>query len=1083
VADILVVDDVATNRDLVSTLLRYAGHAPREASNGREALQAVEERIPDLVVCDILMPGMDGYEFVRQLRAAARTASIRVVFYTATFLEHEALALAHACGVRHVITKPSEPEEILRIVAAELSQPMEAQSITPPSEEFDRTHLQIVTDKLAQKVHELQDLNSRVTTQLQELRRQTAEREKAELLLRLEHAVSLALANAQDMHEGVVAVLQIMCETLCWHLGRYWSANPDAGTLHLAGQWQAREVPDAVAQDVGAQSLNKGEGLAGTVWASATPLWSEDLAGDPRVARKSLTGKGYFGTACLFPVMAGPEVLGVLALLHRKPHMHDERLDVLGRAIGHQVGQFLQRRSAQQALRLSEHFLRTTLDALLEHIAVLDGQGRILSVNTAWRDFVRRHGNTSLHLPEGASYLDAAADEEGAGLRESIQAVLSLRSNMVAQDFPCTSSRGQHWFLGRVSRFDEEGAPRVVLAFEDITERVLAEQKVERMHRVSTIKAEINALIIRVKTPDELFQEACRIAVETGKLHRAWVMAMEAGSQEIRLAGAHGDGPEASYVRMVIDDVRANFKPGDARFDRLMVQRQPLIENDVSASGWMMLRDAAVASGSRSMVALPLVVGEESRAALILYASEAGFFDAQEMKLLTELANDMSFALNVLAQAEQLNRLAFYDSLTGHANGMLFNERLAQAMGSAGTGVRRLALAVIDIDHFKSFNDTFGRRAGDVLLRITGNRLADAVGNRQKIARVGPDQFGVMVERPPEGVELLRQLGELYQRVFEAPFEIDGQSLRVTAHMGVSVFPDDGDGVEMIFRNAESAVRGAQATKERVLFYDARMTEIVAEKLALELRLRAALSSDEFLLLYQPKVESVSRRIVGAEALIRWNNPELGLVSPALFVPLMEETGLIREVGAWIFRRALEDRAAWKARGLNPPRVAVNLSPIQLRARDFIEVIESAFADVPTDAGIDVEVTESALVDGIDEILVRLQALRRRGMEIAIDDFGTGYSSLAYLSRLPVQILKIDQAFVANMLSDPNAHTLVATMISLAHALQLKVVAEGVETPDQARVLTELGCDQLQGYLIARPMGFEDWALQMSGTR
>jgi EAL domain-containing protein (putative c-di-GMP-specific phosphodiesterase class I) len=260
------------------------------------------------------------------------------------------------------------------------------------------------------------------------------------------------------------------------------------------------------------------------------------------------------------------------------------------------------------------------------------------------------------------------------------------------------------------------------------------------------------------------------------------------------------------------------------------------------------------------------------------------------------------------------------------------------------------------------------------------------------------------------------------------------------------------------------------------------MTERIGEKLALENKLRQALENEQFVLHYQPQVDTVTRRIESVEALIRWQSPELGLVPPLQFIPLLEETGLILEVGAWALRRAVLDHRTWMEQGLPAPRIAVNVSPIQLRKRDFVASVEEAMRLGAVPPGIDLEITESLVMEDIEANMKKLEALRVLGMSIAIDDFGTGYSSLAYLARLPVHSLKIDRSFIITMLKDPATMTLVSTIISLAHSFNLKVVAEGVDAEEQAEVLKRLGCDAMQGYLFSKPVSFDEMTVLL-GSR
>jgi diguanylate cyclase len=443
------------------------------------------------------------------------------------------------------------------------------------------------------------------------------------------------------------------------------------------------------------------------------------------------------------------------------------------------------------------------------------------------------------------------------------------------------------------------------------------------------------------------------------------------------------------------------------------------------------------------------------------------------MKLLLELAGDVAFARNHLAQEQQLNYLAYYDSLTDLANSVLFQDRLEQYVSAAAVARDRLALMLIDLSRFKTINDTQGRHAGDALLKQVAARLRTCVQDAAQLARVSADHFAVLIPGVKGENDAIRTFEECYEQCFGEPFLLDGENVHVSAVAGIALYPNDGLTAELLNGNAEAALRRAKGGRDRVLFYNQRMTDAVAEKVALENKLRLALERNEFVLHYQPKINLETERIEGVEALIRWNSPDLGLVPPAEFIPLLEDTGLIVEVGHWTLRRAAIDFGAWSAQGLAAPRIAVNVSSVQLRKQDFAALVEQVLSRDAYTPGIDIEITESLLMEDIQASVEKLHALRRLGVIVAIDDFGTGYSSLAYLAKLPVQFLKIDRTFISRMLSDPDVMTLVSTMITLAHALRLKVIAEGVETEDEAKALRHLRCDQIQGYLISPPVPFD----------
>jgi diguanylate cyclase (GGDEF)-like protein/PAS domain S-box-containing protein len=620
--------------------------------------------------------------------------------------------------------------------------------------------------------------------------------------------------------------------------------------------------------------------------------------------------------------------------------------------------------------------------------------------------------------------------------------------------------------------FDQEELRLLMELAGDIAfgiDHIEQEEKVEHLTRVYAVLSGINAAIVRIRDRQELFREACRVAVEGGRFPLAWIATVDRDSNQLRAVAWAGD--ERGFVHLVRPTVEA-IGAGKAGLSAQAIDRRgPVICNDIEAdASAMRYAKEALERGYRSAVALPLEVDGAPIGALVLYAAERGFFDDEEMKLLIELAGDISFALGHLQKAEKLNYLAYYDELTGLANSTLFHERLDQYVSAARGANRRLAVFVLDVDRFKTVNDAFGRQAGDEVLKQIAERLVSRGGDPNRLARLGADHFAGVVPDVHSEDRLARVTELRFQECFGPPYRVAGQELRVSARVGIAIFPNDGTDAASLFRNAEAALKKAKATGERYLFYTKEMSERVADKLSLENKLRQALENEDFVLHYQPKVDVETRKIVGVEALIRWHSPELGLVPPGQFIPLLEETGLILQVGSWALARAARDHRAWVGRKLKAPRVAVNVSQIQLRQRDFVAVVEQAIIDGVAPTGIDLEITESLVMEDVKANIEKLKAVRGLGVRIAIDDFGTGYSSLGYLAQLPVESLKIDRSFIIKMQDDPNAMTLVSTIISLAHSLRLKVVAEGVETEDQAKFLRLLRCDEMQGYLFSKAL-------------
>ncbi|MDE2359343.1 MAG: EAL domain-containing protein [Betaproteobacteria bacterium] len=609
---------------------------------------------------------------------------------------------------------------------------------------------------------------------------------------------------------------------------------------------------------------------------------------------------------------------------------------------------------------------------------------------------------------------------------------------------------------------------RIVGTAQDITERKLAELHIKNLNRIYAVLSQTNALIVRVRERDELFREACRIAVDAGQLPMAWIGIVDRSAQ--RVVPVASDGDVRDFFETAPDAMTEIGTAGPGIVRQAIMQMLPVISNDAQNDPRIVAKAGFRERGINAVCVIPLQRGGEAIGVIALYSRETGFFDEEEMKLLLELAGDIAFALDHIEKSERLDYVAYYDVLTGLPNRSLFSERLTQRLKGAGPEQTRHALVLLDIERFKAVNDSLGRRDGDELLKQVANRLLRCAGDSSRVARFGADHFAMLLPATGSREVVGRALDVQLRACFGEAFAVGGTELRVSARAGIALSPEDGADAETLHRNAEAALKKAKILGEKQLFYTRHMTESAAEKLSLENKLRLALERNEFVLHYQTKVDVRTRRICGVEALMRWQSPELGLVPPAQFIPLMEETGMILEAGEWALRRAALDHRRWQEHGVEAPRIAVNVSPIQLRKPDFVQTVRAAVLREGESCAIDLEITESLIMEDVEDNITKLDAVRAMGVGIAVDDFGTGYSSLNYLAKLPVQTLKIDRAFISAMLDDSNTMLLVSTIVSLAHSLGLRVVAEGVDSERQADVLRGLKCDEMQGYLISRPV-------------
>jgi diguanylate cyclase (GGDEF)-like protein len=439
------------------------------------------------------------------------------------------------------------------------------------------------------------------------------------------------------------------------------------------------------------------------------------------------------------------------------------------------------------------------------------------------------------------------------------------------------------------------------------------------------------------------------------------------------------------------------------------------------------------------------------------------------------LLRSMHYSIERKRYQVQLEHQANYDALTGLPNRNLLHDRLRQAV-YAQRLPRAIAVVFMDLDHFKFVNDSLGHSTGDLLLKAMAERLRTVLREGDTVGRVGGDEFVLILNDQSNEEIIYRAMQRIAASVSE-PITIEGKELYVTCSAGISIYPQDGRDVDTLLKNADAAMyRAKEHGRSNFQFYTSEMNERVNERLALENALRRALERQELALHYQQKVNLKTGQIVGAEALVRWLHPEWGLVRPARFIPLAEETGLIVTIGEWVLREACRQTRAWLDAGLNPGVVSVNLSVRQFRQEGLVRTVSRILEETRLEpAQLEMELTESMVMHNVDAAIAILQGLKQLGVALSVDDFGTGYSSLSYLKDLPIDALKIDRSFVREIGSGAEAEegVLAQAIISLGHALHLKVVAEGVETDAQTRFLRRHGCDEVQGFFYGEPVAPE----------
>lgn len=748
-----------------------------------------------------------------------------------------------------------------------------------------------------------------------------------------------------------------------------------------------------------------------------------------------------------------------------------------------------ERNRTEMALRESEAEFRTLAEAMPQMVWITRADGWKIYFNQQWMDYTGLtlaeslgHGwNKPFHPDDQQRALDAWQQAMATGHTYSLESRLRRADGVyrwwLIRGAPLKDATGNivKWF-GTCTDVHDMKLAELELSH---TNQVLrkSEIRIKYMNRIYAMLRGINSLIVCEHDREILFKEACRIAVDVGEYRMAMIFIVDRSTMKIVPGASMGKDDELlTSINHLLSSSKAASNTMVARAIR---EKKAVVSNDSQSDHQVLLGRKYAEFGVRSMAVMPMIVADEAIGVLALYASEIEHFRDDEMKLLTELTGDIAFGIDHIDKQERLDYLAYYDVLTGIANRSLFLERMTQYMHSADSSGNKLALFLIDLERFKNVNDSLGRTAGDGLLRQVAEWLTCNAGDTNLVARVGADQFAMLLPEVRQEDNMTRLLESTMETFQNHQFHLNDGVFQVAAKVGVALFPDHGGDADALFRNAEAALKKAKARGDRYLFYTDQMMATVSIRLTLENQLRQALDKGEFVLHYQPKVNLLTGKVSGAEALIRWNDPRTGLVPPGHFIPILEETGLIYEVGRWALRQAIDDYLRWRAAGRMVVPIAVNVSPLQLRHHGFIAEIEQVISIAPqAAAGLELEITESLIMEDVKHSIGNLQAIRAMGVSIAIDDFGTGFSSLSYLAKLPVDSLKIDRSFIIDMTAAPEGLALVSTIISLAHALKLKVVAEGVETEEQSRLLRLLNCDQMQGFLFSKPVPSEVFELK-----
>jgi len=1083
---ILIAEDSPTQAAQLAHLLEEHSFMATIAVNGREALAEIERSKPTLVISDIVMPELDGYGLCKAIKSDARLKDIPVMLVT-TLGDPLDVIRGLECGADNFIRKPYDEKYLLsRIEYLLLNLEMRKNQWMQMGVEINlgkRKHFitaerQQILDLLISTYEQAVQINN-------ELKARERELAHSNQVLKGLYLIAEGLNRAGSEQEAAELVLERAMELPGIQAGWIALWDPETGFKCVAARNvpPALEAPDALEGDCFCR-----RGLvSGALDHVTNILECERLS----TASGDTGGLRYHASV---PLWLGDRTLGVMNLVGpEKGLFTDDELKVLY-GVGNQVAVALDRARLHANLeRLVEERTAKLAAEIEERKRIEREQARLVAIIEATPDMVATVGLDGVPLycnQAGLGMLGLVPGQDASTVR-----VLESRPEwatrlVIVEGIPHAIEHGSWSGETALLRRDGTELPvsQVIIAHKkdngpveylstiirDISVQKENERRIIRLNRLYAVLSGINTAIVRTHDRQDLFEEACRIAVEQGQLRMAWIGLLDPDG--INLTPVAKSGFEEGYLDEIRLSAIADAPDTCKLVARALREETAVLCNDIGTDPQMARwRDEALRRGYRSIAVFPLQVGEKVVGLLVLYASETDFFDKEEMALLTELAGDISFALDHIEKEQRLNYLAYYDVLTGLPNRSLLYDRLDQGEKAARRNGWMLAVLFVDLDNFKTINDTLGHTIGDALLQEVARRLASCLRDTDTVGRLGGDEFGIIL---PE-IGSSEDAAMVARKVIEScamPHLIEGHELFVSASVGITLFPDDAADSETLVRNADTAMyRAKDLGRNTYQFFTAEMNQSTQDKMRLETDLRYALAKGEFLLHYQPKVSCVSGKITGFEALLRWQHPVRGLVGPDAFIPALEETGLIEPVGAWVLSTACAQAKRWHDAGLGTPNIAVNISGRQTHVADLCETVRQVLeVSGLAPAYLELELTESYVMKDAEGIIGILKRLKTMGVNITVDDFGTGYSSLAYLKRFPIDSLKVDRAFVRDITADPNDVSITRAIITLAHSLKLKVVAEGVETEGQLGLLIANHCDEIQGYYFSRPLPSEE---------
>jgi diguanylate cyclase (GGDEF)-like protein/PAS domain S-box-containing protein len=1013
---VLVVDDDALIREIAKDILDIGNYKVFTAKDAQEGFNILKKEKIDAVLLDLVLPSESGFEMIPQInKISSDSAVIIMTAFASTDSAIEAIKL----GADDFIRKPLKHEEVLHALRKAI----------------ERKALLIENKMLVQK------LENRLT--------------KLELFKKVSREISSTLNLTELLKKIMQTTKTVIGAEACSVL------LLDEATGELVFEVALGKK----GKDVKKFRIKPGQGIAGWVFEQKEPLLISDVKKDARFYQAVDKKTGFESKSMIAaPLLVKDKILGVIQVINK---INEALFDVEDRdllmTLSGQISVAID--NAEMAENLKKNFETQTiinklLSINLEALSVEEVLGQIIDhiISVPWLSLkstagvwlveepgvlvLKAHRGMPITIQKNCTQISFGKCICGqAALSGKIEHVSSVDERhevkykgILPHGHYCVPIKYSGNVLGVINLYLKEGHYRdereeeFLLSVADITAGIIQHKQAEnalweseeKFHKISASA-----------------QDAIIMIDNTGKISY-WNPASE------RIFGYTSSEAVGNNLHTLIIPSTHHkvFKKGFKKFEK-------------TGKGIVLGRTMMLSAIRKDGKEFPVEVSISAVKMGPKWNATGIIRDVTERKQFEETIQNM----------------AYHDQLTGLPNRLLLIDRFNQILARGQRYKLYAAFFFLDLDRFKVVNDTLGHAMGDTLLKAVGERLKQCIRESDTVARIGGDEFTILLQDIKRAEDVPKVAEKIFS-IFDAPFDLKGQELFVTTSMGVSIYPIDGNDSECLFKNADIAMYRAKSEgRNNYQLYTPAMNVKATERLTLENKLRKAIENEEFLLHYQPQVDINTNELTGIEALVRWLEPERGLVPPGEFIPLAEETGLIVPIGEWVLRTACKNNKIWQDRGLKPIIIAVNLSMRQFKQKNLVDIVSSTLEETSLDPKyLELELTESIIMEDTESAIEILRELKAMGIRLSIDDFGTGYSSLAYLKRMPIDMLKIAQSFVHDITIDPDDKAISTAIIQVAHSLKLEVIAEGVETMEQFKLLRSLQCNKLQGFLVSRPL-------------